>query len=341
MTGRTLDLDLIHGGALDHMQSRFPGAPKPWVDLSTGINPWPYPRGRLEEEVFTHLPTRDAFEACRGAMAGAFGAPMEALLPIPGSELIIRLLPLLLKGPADRPQVTIAWPTYGDHRQAWTAAGARLEEPRDPVSRAGHCDVVVVCNPNNPDGRTWPRERLEIVRADLARRGGWLIVDEAYADLDPALSMAPLGGREGLIVLRSFGKFFGLAGVRLGALIAPPDVLGAAAQVLGQWSVSGPALALGARAYQDTAWQEGTRRRLTETAGHLDTVLAGAGLSVEGGTSLFRFVQCPDADGLWQTLAQNGIYGRRFPWSRTHLRLGLPASQTALERLAQALGATP
>lgn len=325
--------DLLHGGALDRMRKVFPDAPEPWLDLSTGINPWPYPIEPIAADAFHHLPTDNAITSCREAMARAFGAPASRVLPAPGSELLIRLLPTILK-----PQtIAIAQPTYGDHAQSWHAAGCQIVETPDPLDSINAVDGVVLCNPNNPDGRTWSVDRIENARLTLAERNGWMIVDEAYADLHPDRSVARQDDCRGLIVLRSFGKFYGLAGVRLGALIGPEAVLSAMRARLGVWSVSGPALDLGVRAYRDYGWQDQTRNRLAAARTNLDHVLHAAGLNVTGGTDLYRYLEVEDAHAIWQRLAEHGIYVRRFAWSPRHLRIGLPTTAADVARLDQAV----
>lgn len=325
--------DLLHGGALDRMQAAFPDGPRPWIDLSTGINPWPYPAPALSPESLQHLPTRAAQDRCRHAMAQAFGAPEDSLVLAPGSELLIRLLPQLISPK----RVALLNPTYGDHAQVWRRAGAIVIETDAPLALADTVDAIVLCNPNNPDGRQFSPEELETARETLARRGGWLIVDEAYADLDPSLSVAGSGGAAGLIVLRSFGKFFGLAGVRLGAALAPARIRAALSDLLGEWPVSGAALVLGPHAYEDHAWQSCARLNLTAARERLDDILLGAGFPGIQGTDLFRLVTCDDAHATWRLLAEAGLYVRRFAWSGNMLRIGLPATLQAERRLREAL----
>ena len=233
--------------------------------------------------------------------------------------------------------MAVARPSFADHAEVWRASECRVAQTSDPLDALATADLVVLCNPNNPDGRVWKPDRLEAARAALAAKGGWLIVDEAYADVRPELSMAAGGGRPGLILLRSFGKFFGLPGLRLGALIAPPDTVETARACLGVWSVSGPALAAGARAYRDAGWQQATRQRLATARARLDTVLNAAGLRVAGGTDLFRFVEVDDAGRVWRRLAERGIFVRGFDWSRNRLRIGLPPDAAAEARLSRAL----
>ncbi|MEH6488539.1 threonine-phosphate decarboxylase CobD [Hyphomonas oceanitis] len=325
--------DLLHGGALDHMQTAYPNAPTPWVDLSTGINPWPYPVGDIPASSWQHLPTEAALQACRAAMARAIGAPESALLLAPGSELLIRLLPTVI---APR-TVALQSPTYGDHARAWRASGADVIETADPLAFAGKVDALVLCNPNNPTGMVHERSQLGQALTRQAARNGWLVVDEAYADLCPAMSLASLAGAENLVILRSFGKFYGLAGLRLGALLGPPALLDSLSHRLGVWPVSGPALAIGARAYADLHWQAETRDQLAAVRRRLDTILLDAGLWLVGGTDLFRLVKTQKAQQLWHRLAEAGIYVRRFDYAPDLLRIGLPANAEAEHRLAAAL----
>ena len=325
--------DLLHGGALDRMRAAFPDAPEPWVDLSTGINPWPYPNVDVTPDTLRRLPTRAAYEACREAMASAIGAPTQSLLLAPGSELLIRLMPDII-----RPRtVATLTPSYGDHAAAWRVAGADVRLTNDPLALADRVDAVIVCNPNNPDGLAFAPDDLDRARQTLAARGGWLIVDEAYADLRPELSVVSQGGVHGLIVLRSFGKFYGLAGLRLGALVAPKHICAVMAERLGVWPVSGAALEIGARAYRDIAWREETKRALAVACSKFDTLLLRGGLRPIGGTNLYRYTEAVGAHAIWRRLAHQGIYARRFDWSDRHLRIGLPANAEIDSRLEKAL----
>lgn len=326
--------DFLHGGALDLVQQRFTDAPSPWIDLSTGINPWPYPNTRISPDAHAHLPTKTRYETCQSAMAHVIGAQPENVALAPGSELLIRLLPTILSAET----IAVLAPSYGDHARVWRTANRTVVETADPLSLADQVDAVIICQPNNPDGRVFSQEAIQEALSQLRRRSGWLIVDEAYADLTPNLSLAPHVNRGGLIVLRSFGKFFGLAGVRLGGLIAPPSVLAVLRQSLGEWPVSGAALEIGARAYADHSWQDQTRKKLQQARLALDETLDEAGFKNNSGTDLFRYVETPgNAHALWTHLARSGIYTRRFAWSQDYLRFGLPKDQDSHNRLRTAL----
>ena len=325
--------DLEHGGALDQMRLAFPNASEPWIDLSTGINPWSYPVTELAQANLRNLPTTQLYDACRDAMAAAIGAKPNALLLSPGSELIIRLLPDVLQ----TRRIAILAPAYGDHASTWARAGAEIVQAENPLDYINAVDAIVICHPNNPDGRYFDLAAVEWARKKLAARGGWLIVDEAYAELIPDLSLVSKGGEDGLVILRSFGKFYGLAGLRLGSVLAPSIILEAIARRLGVWPVSGAALEIGTRAYADMAWQAEARKKLLIAARQLDVALESVGVSVVGGTDLFRLVEVDDAHAQFHHLAEAGVYVRRFDWSETHLRIGLPATLEAQDKLIGAL----
>ncbi|MEL6529505.1 MAG: threonine-phosphate decarboxylase CobD [Pseudomonadota bacterium] len=331
MTG---DPELItgHGGQIDAMAKAFPDAPLPWIDLSTGINPFPYPLPSIAEKAWTRLPTAADRVACEAAMASAFGCDMSHCRAVAGTEVAIRQLPTIL----GCRRVVLRHRSYADHADSWHAAGADVIAVEDPLYDQARGDAVVIVNPNNPDGKRWSIDRIEVTRSALAQRGGWLIVDEAYGDLDPANSMASFAGRDSLIVLRSFGKFFGLAGLRLGAVLAPSHMLARLGSMLGGWDVSGPALRIGAIAYADFEWQNATRRKLLDARKNMSLALARAEVEELGGTDLFRFIRVQDAAGLWERLARNGIAVRKFGGDNQHLRIGIAAPDN-LDRLAFAL----
>ncbi|ACJ01217.1 threonine-phosphate decarboxylase CobD [Rhodospirillum centenum] len=323
---------LPHGGDLDTARRTWPDAPGPWIDLSTGINPWPFPVGPLEPESWTRLPGAAALAALRHAAARRYGVPDAGrVAAAPGTQALIQLLPRL-RPPA---RVAIQSPTYNEHAHCWAAAGHEVTAVPGIDALPDDTEVCVVVNPNNPDGRLHPPRRVLELAAALARRGGWLVVDEAFADTCPEASVAPAAGMPGLVVLRSFGKFYGLAGLRLGFVLADTALVAAVEAALGPWSVSGPALEIGRRALEDDAWTAATRLRLEAAAAALDADLAAAGLTVVGGTPLFRLVRTPAALALSGALAAAGLWVRRFPDRPDLLRFGLPPDDPARARLRQ------
>ena len=235
-----------HGGRLAAAQALFPTAPRPWLDVSTGINPIPYPGPDVTRRSLTRLPEPEALAALEASAAAAFGVGADRVAATPGTEAALRLLPRLLGARS----VAIAAPTYGGHFDAWRAVGTAV------VAWGAAAEARVVVNPNNPDGRIMPATDLL-----AAAQTGWMIVDEAFADPHPEASVAAhAGGR--LIVLRSFGKFYGLPGLRLGFVLAGRSLAAQIRRAFGEWPVSNGAILIGQAAYADTAWRERTRRRL-------------------------------------------------------------------------------
>jgi len=324
-----------HGGDPKSVEARF-GAPKDgWLDLSTGINPVPYPLAPIPNEMIARLPLQADLEALLDAARRAYGvAEGAAIVASPGTQALIQTVPTLF-APSS---VSIMGPTYGEHAPAWTAAGHRVENVGSICAQAAQpAPFGVVVHPNNPDGRTQTVEGLLAFGEELHDRGGVLVVDEAFADVTPELSVTPHAGGEGLVVLRSFGKFFGLAGVRLGFAIASPEIAERVAAKLGPWSVSGPALWAGTQALGDRDWEEATRARLKADARRLDAMLEDAGLAVVGGTDLFRLGERMDAQALFEKLARAGILVRPFEYQPRWLRFGLPGTEQDWARLEAAL----
>ena len=314
-----------HGGNIDVARARFGGTD--WIDLSTGINRIPYPLPSLPHDVWTALPT-DA------AMAGVLSAAREAyrsrapILAVAGAQAAIQMIPRLASGG----QARVLGPTYNEHATALRAAGWQVDEV--PTLPALHgADLAVVVNPNNPDGRSHTREALLAVADQVGR----LVVDESFADPHPELSLSPAAGQSRLLVLRSLGKFYGLAGVRLGFALGNEADISALADMAGPWSVSGPAIAIGQVALSDLAWAEATTARLRSDAARLDRLALTAGWKALGGTTLFRLYDTSDATSAQKRLARQQIWSRTFPYSRQWLRLGLPGLPTEWDRLTEAL----
>ncbi len=305
---------IAHGGGLIAARRRHPGAPEPWIDLSTGINPVAYPIPKLPPEAFTRLPEPETVAALEAVAAAAYGAADPAMVvAAPGTQSLIHLLPRLI--PARR--AAVVGPTYAEHAAAWALAGCEVATVGS-LAEAGRTDVVVVCNPNNPDGRRHDPAALAAVR-------GVRVVDEAFADLEGD-SLIGLAGSN-TIVLRSFGKTYGLAGVRLGFAISAPALANRVRGALGPWAVSGPALAIGTLALADAEWRAAAAARLAADCRRLDALLTDAGCAVLGGTRLFRLAAHRDAPGLADRLARAGILVRRFEDRPDWLRFGIPAGE--------------
>jgi cobalamin biosynthetic protein CobC len=324
---------IAHGGAIDEARLRYAHAPEPWIDLSTGINPFPYPLPALLPEVWARLPLRCEELELKRAAANRYGAAdPESVVAAPGTQALIQIIPRLI-GPS---RVAILSPTYAEHAIAWKREGHHVREVTT-LAEAQGADVIVAVNPNNPTGRLIPPGELAQAALVLAARGGLLIVDEAFMDvIEPSQSIVPRLP-PATIVLRSFGKMYGLAGLRLGFAIAEAALSQRLCHLLGPWAVSGPALAIGARALADDAWLAKVRHRLAADAVRLDGLLMRAGCQVLGGTSLFRLAGRPSAKALLQRLGRNGILVRHFANEPSWLRFGIPAGEMAWRRLEAAL----
>lgn len=321
---------IVHGGNLRQAIAQFGGRPDDWTDLSTGINPHAYPAPPIALDVWHRLPEPDA--GLVDAACAYYDAP--ELLPVAGTQAAIQALPRLRA----HSRVAIVSPTYAEHGWRWRDAGHDVVDipPAAIDANLDRCDVLVVCNPNNPTGHRVSPERLLAWANRLAARGGWLVVDEAFGDMEPALSVAKHSRQPGLIVLRSVGKFFGLAGLRLGFVGAEPALLARLAELLGPWSISGPAQSIGRAALADQRWQDATRMRLAADGARLRVLLAKHVGSTTG-TDLFQWWPAPAPAALHEHLARQRIWVRLFPDAGRGLRLGLPAAESDWARLDLAL----
>lgn len=323
-----------HGGDLSEAMAQFGGTPEAWLDLSTGINPNPYPLPPLPHDVWQRLPSRANEAALLAAARRAYAVPDNiGIIAAPGTQALIQWLSRL----AGHGTVAIVSPTYNEHAAAWRLAGheviaiSSIEEVPEATRH------VVIVNPNNPDGRVVDHALLVRVAKQIAARDGAIVIDEAFADLDPAISAVALCERWPVVVLRSFGKFYGLAGLRLGFAIGPQRLIARIGEAMGPWICSGPALAVGRAALEDDCWANETRDKLCEQAAKLDAVLQAAGFATVGGTALFRLIRHPHASAYHTALARRQIWCRRFDWADDLLRFGLPPDDAALKRFALAL----
>ncbi|SEK90562.1 threonine-phosphate decarboxylase [Pacificibacter marinus] len=294
-----------HGGGIDAAAARFGGERSAWLDLSTGINPMPYPVGDFSDDAWSALPDAAATDALVQAARLFWNVPKQAaILPAPGASSLIARLPSLWP----RGQVSIQKPTYNEHAGAFDAQGWQVS--RDTGA------VHVVVHPNNPTGRLWTADEFT---APIT------VIDESFCDVTPELSHIDRASQQDTLILKSFGKFWGLAGLRLGFAIGHTDVIHRLSTMIGPWAVSGPALRIGAAALNDPAWAKITRLRLDQDSQRLDRLMTEKGASSLGGTTLFRLYQVDDARAWQERLARGKVWSRTFPYSDTWLRLGLPA----------------
>ena len=320
---------LEHGGRLRRAAETYGIPLGDWLDLSTGINPQGYPVPPVPADAWLRLPEDD--DGLEAAAADYYGS--AHLLPVAGSQPAIQLLPAVLRGE----RVSLLAPGYAEHAHAWTDRHAVAVGADEIDAAVAHSDIVVLVQPNNPTGVHFGRERLLEWHTRLARRGGWLVVDEAFIDTTPAQSLVPLAGADGLVVLRSVGKFFGLAGARVGFVFAPGSVRAALAERLGPWTLAGPARWAARHALADRAWQTQARAALLTAGERLQALLETHGLPACG-PALFKLVATPDAARLHAAFARRGILLRLFETPQA-VRFGLPSDEAGWARLAAALAA--
>ncbi len=325
------DTLLHHGGGLRAAIRRYGHAPEQWLDLSTGINPSAWPAPPLPDGIWQRLPEDD--DELADTASAYYRGPRP--LPVAGSQAAIQGLPAL-RSPCC---VGVISPGYAEHAHGWRRQGHEVIELTAETidSTIDRLDCLVMIQPNNPTGLRLPRDRLLDYRRRLAQRSGWLIVDEAFMDTTPAESLvAAVDEHDGLIVLRSLGKFFGLAGARVGFVFAEPALLGRLQALLGPWTISPAARWLARQALADRHWQRRMRMQLTTSGLRLQSLLRNSGLLPAGGCSLFQWCPHPQAESIHERLAQQAILTRLFAQPAA-IRFGLPANEDDWLRLATTL----
>jgi len=321
---------LEHGGNLRQAAKNFARPLNQWLDLSTGVNSQGWPVPEVPARVWQRLP--EANDGLEQAAREYYGNAL--CLPVSGSQAAISRLPLLRQAC----RVGLLDLSYNEHAHAWRRAGHNVEalQAEQVAAALDGLDVLLLVNPNNPTGHRWSVPQLLDFAQKLAERGGWLVVDEAFMDATPEQSLLPFVGQPGLIVLRSLGKFFGLAGIRLGFVLAWQDLLDQLAEAANPWEVNHVARYVGRLALMDDAWQRNMRRQLPKQAQRLQDLLDRHGLPVSGGCGLFQWCLCADAEAVQQQLAEQGVWVRLFRQPPS-LRFGLPADEGQWQRLEAAL----
>jgi cobalamin biosynthesis protein CobC len=329
-------MKIDHGGALDRAIQTYGGKPDEWLDLSTGINPISYKLPPLPPSLWAWLPDKKLEDDTLYAARDYYGIPENAGGAIgPGSQSLIQIYPGLL--PAGMAEVLT--PTYEEHAANLIRLGWQVEAVQDFRGLDARTSVTVAVNPNNPDGKRIGLSEIERVAEILAKRGGFLVVDEAFSDTEEGTSAAHLAGMDGLIILKSFGKFFGLAGIRLGFAFGPAALTDRLRAMLGPWAVAGTALEIARKAYGDPQGVAELKARIAESRKSLSEVLKENGLKEIGGTQLFALIEHPEAERMYEGLAHQHILARRFAHSPNWLRIGLAAHEVEYWRLSKALQA--
>lgn len=317
-----------HGGGLAAAKAHFGEGPLPWIDLSTGINPHPWPGAEDVVIDWHRLPDDGSLADLEAAAARYFGTDPANVCALPGTEIGLRLF-----GETLATDVRYVVPSYRTHGEMVGGAVPLAAGALNAAER----QTLILANPNNPDGRIYSRS-VVLDLLDCRGKDGWLVIDEAFADATPEASVAAhVGDDRRLVIFRSFGKFFGLAGLRLGFMLGPSAEVAWMRKRLGAWPVSAAAIAIGTAAYRDGAWIDATRSQLRQDAKQLDAILARAGLRPKGNCPLFRLVEVGDADMTFRLLASQSILVRPFDDYPQWLRLGLPKDAEEMARLEAAL----
>lgn len=314
------DLFRVHGGRITAARAVFGG--EDWLDLSTGIAPWAWPC-RFEMEALKRLPEPEEISLLESVAARAFDvSDARQVVAVPGTDIAMRLIAPIIAAK----NAAVVQPGYSGHRASWPDA-TPVSGINDPALDGR--DMLVLASPRNPDGMITDPEELYALSGQMR-----VVVDEAYADPHPGLC-AKTSDR--LIVLRSFGKFYGLPGLRLGFVVAGYPIVGQLRDILGDWPVSSLAVRICTKAYGDRAWQEAQQQRILSAGTLMDELLHKTGLQILGSAPLFRLVYCDRATQLFEILARHAILVRPFRDAPDHLRFGLPRDIAAHARLAKAL----
>ena len=321
---------LKHGGRLLEAAKKYQIPVSDWLDLSTGINPNGYPIPKIPDAVWLRLP-----ENLDGLIdAAQHYYQCDSLLAVAGSQAAIQALPQLRKSSV----VGLVTPSYAEHAHAWQKAGHTIVSlsANDIDLHIDQLDCLVLVNPNNPSACQFSKEQCFAWLAVLQKKNGWLVVDEAFIDCVPELSLSAYAPLKGLIILRSIGKFFGLAGIRAGFVLAEADILGRLDELLGPWALSNPTRFVTACALQDKQWQGDTQMKLQQDSERLACLLRDYQLMPTGSTPLFQWVITENAAEIHDLLAKQAVFTRLFVQPAS-LRFGLPANESEWVYLTTAL----
>lgn len=318
---------MLHGGQLKEAKIQFPHVVQRWIDLSTGINPYAYPFSPITPDRSTQLPSIEDEHRLRGMAALRYGVRDQRLIAMaPGTQILISLLPYTLEAQ----QVCVFGPTYMEHINTWQQAHIPVHQVTtlDDFMRFSTQEqtVGVLCNPNNPDGRLLNVQQMQAIIHQWGSCHNHIIVDEAFMDFE-GQTIASLLPHPALTILRSFGKAYGLAGVRLGFLLSNASYVEKVRQMLGSWAISGAALHIGLQAFKNREWILQAQDQLSKQVQQFDQLFMQHACKIVGGTHLFRLIEMQNAQDLWEYLAKHGIWVRKFDYNSQWLRFGLPQEQ--------------
>ena len=311
----------VHGG-LDTGELRSLGLnPDEVLDFSANINPLGISanvKQAVSEADLSSYPDRHCL-TLREAIADRAGVGIENLLMGNGSTELIHLLARACLKPGDR--CLIFTPTFGEYEAAAVMAGGTLytveTSERDgfqwSIDQASNTirelrpRLVFLCNPNNPTGVYLERDAVEQIVNALGPHG-LLVLDDAYAGLsDHQWNPTPLLGHGNVAILHSMTKDHALAGIRLGYLMASPDMITKVGGLQPAWSVNTVAQAAGLAALQDEAHVAAGRQAVQEAKAYLQAELNYLGIPTNASAANFILARVGDAPGLRSALLRRGI----------------------------------
>ncbi|MGR6872271.1 threonine-phosphate decarboxylase CobD [Pseudomonas sp. HK3] len=325
-----LSIHPVHGGQLETYAKHYDIANNQWLDLSTGINPKGYPQPKIPDSVFRDLPNED--DGLQQAACKYYGS--DDVLMVPGSSWAIQCLPTVLQQ-YDAQITKVLLPTigYSEHERAWRASNVEVVFYHYAPTNAQlqDCDVCVLINPNNPSSHLLSSEVVSDMAHQLNTHSGWLMVDEAFIDTQPQNSVIQ-NQLDNVIVLRSLGKFFGLAGLRVGAIIANDNLLKKCSELLPPWALNNPARFIAKQALQDNEWINQTTLTLMQQSNNLASLCENTFLvKIKSALKIVKtdffvtliFDAKHDAFKCHHTLCEQGIYTRLLD-NKSGIRIGLP-----------------
>ena len=287
----------LHGGVSD------PGI----LDFSANVNPLGPPeavKGAVQNlELISRYPSADARPLCEAA-ARRHGISPDSILAGAGASELIYLLARFFQGQRAR----IETPAFTEYEDACEAMGLTLTE--------GAAEVVFLANPKCPEGIL--RDKAEVLRVGMAGEASvvdgtsMLVVDETFLDFagDEESLVQEAASRPGIVVLRALTKFYALAGLRAGYLVAEPSIVAVLKRLQPPWSVSGPAQAAAVVALADGEYAARTRSVVPLWREELSKGLAGAGLQPLPSCTNFILCKVPDAAALCKGLLEKGLAAR-------------------------------
>ncbi|MBL1417744.1 MAG: threonine-phosphate decarboxylase [Moritella sp.] len=337
-------MTLVHGGQLQQVALQYARPIAEWLDLSTGISPTSYPIPSIPTSVWQQLPQPS--QSLITAAKHYYGT--DNIVATSGSQAVIKQLPSIFKQHVAEQFIseqstgtsTVWLPLVGykEHERAWREQGFTIQQYTQLPTSAqltANC-IVVVINPNNPTGELFTRNTLLALLDNIQTLKGWLILDEAFMDVvEPSQSIIAHTDNPHLLVLRSVGKFFGLAGIRLGFLSAHPQWLQALEKLSSPWEVNGPAQYITEIALMDRQWQQQQLLSLTALSATLELLLMTTFDCPVAGSALFKTIRLDNAPEVYILLCQQGVYVRLCD-EQNALRFGIP-DQNGLVKLAKVL----